>query len=196
MYLIQIPGYVYKITILETDEYYFGYRSFNRSLGLMPEDDFLKEYFSSNKRILNLIRNSGVSSITGEILYIDFDVEEVYWKEQELIETHFEDPLLINQYYNKRESGHRMFIPTDESKKRMIETRRRRRESGLHPEWLKKQQEGHSKRYRVTPPGGVSYEIVNLKAHCEKYNLNHSAMSQVGQGKKPHHKRWKCERLG
>lgn len=190
MYLF--PSYVYKLIVKDTGQYYFGYRSLNK---VSPEDDLLISYFSSSKIILDIIENKGINNLDRQIIYEDYDAEKAYWREQEEIMKHYGDPNLLNKHFIKPNSGSMAFMPTEESKKRMIETRRRRKELGLYPNWLKGQQDGHSKRYLVTPPGGESYEIFNLKEHCRKHNLNHPAMSQVGQGKKPHHKGWLCKRL-
>lgn len=184
-------SYVYKITIKETNQFYFGYRKANK---LAPKDDFLKKYFSSSKIIRSEITENGLDSIQGEILFESSDYKESYWYEQSLIEKHFGDPLLLNQHYQKTTKGFKMFSPTADSIKRMVDTRAKRGRQ-QSPEYIRIQQEKHNKRYLVTSPDGEEYEIFGLKAHCDKFNLNHPAMSQVGQGKKPHHKGWRCKRI-
>jgi hypothetical protein len=52
-----------------------------------------------------------------------------------------------------------------------------------------------AKHYSITSPEGVVYDIQNLTRFCTQHNLNAGAMSQVGQGKLPHHKGWKCARI-
>lgn len=189
MYLC--PSYVYKITVKETNQFYFGYRKANK---LPPSEDFLKKYFSSSTYIQELISTKGLDAIYGKIIFESMDYQESYWHEQKLIEKNFDNPLLLNQQYQKSDKGFKMFCTTRESTLKMVETRKRR---GVQktPEYIKIQQETHNKRYVVTSPDGETYEIFGLKAHCEKFNLNHPAMSQVGLGKKPHHKGWKCKRL-
>jgi hypothetical protein len=184
-------SYVYKIIIKETNQFYFGYRKANK---LLPSEDFLKHYFSSSKHIRNLIEEQGIDSIQGEIIFESDDYKESYWKEQRLIEEYFGDPLLLNQHYQKTDKGFKMFYPTKDSIRKMVETRKKRG-CQTSPEYIKTQQEKHNKRYIVTSPEGETYEIFGLKAHCAKFNLNHSAMSQVGLGNKNHHKGWKCKRL-
>ena len=189
MYLPQ--SYVYKIIVKETNQFYFGYRKANK---LPPSEDFLKEYFSSSKHIQELIHEKGLDSIQGEIVFESDDYRESYWHEQRLIESNFGNPLLLNQHYQKTNKGFKMFSTTEESTLKMLETRKKRK-CQQRPEYIKVQQEKHNKRYLVTSPEGDTYEIFGLKSHCEKYDLNHPAMSQVGQGNKPHHKGWKCKKL-
>lgn len=185
------PSYVYKITINETGQFYFGFRKANKDL---PENDLLVNYFSSSKVIKELISVKGLNSIIGEVLFQSNDPTESYWHEQKLIEQHYGNPLLLNQHYQKSNLGFKMFLSTPESVNKMIETRKKR---GCQqtPEYVEIQRLKHNKKYLVTSPEGETYEIFGLKAHCIKYDLNHSAMSQVGLGNKPHHKGWKCVRL-
>lgn len=186
-----INSYVYKIVLNETGQYYFGYRKANK---LPPNEDFLKHYYSSCKKIKDTVKEKGIDSIHGEILFESLDPVETYWKEQSLIEEHYGDPLLINQHYQKSNKGFKMFGPTQESIAKMVSTRKKRGCQST-PEYLRIQREIHNKRYLVTSPDGDTYEIVGLKAHCEKFNLNHPAMSQVGLGNKPHHKGWRCKKI-
>jgi hypothetical protein len=194
MYLSTVPSYVYKITVIETGEFYFGFRKANK---VQPDEDLLKKYFSSSKLIKSIIKEKGLEAIKGQIVFISENFEESYWEEQKLIQAHFGNPLLLNKHYQKTNMGFKMFFASKDVYKRIIETRKKRGrdDPNRNPEWLRKQQECHAKRYLVTPPGCEPYEIFNLKAHCIKHNLSHSAMSQVGQGKKPHHKKWGCKRL-
>lgn len=185
------PAYVYKITINHTGQFYFGFRKANKA---EPENDFLVKYFSCSSIIRNTIKCQGVESIKGEIIFKSFDPDEAYWYEQKVIADHFDDPLNINFQYVKPNKGFGRFITTADGVRKMLETRKRNG-SQKTSEWIEKQRRGHNKRYLVTSPQGEMIEIVGLKAHCEQHNLNHPAMSQVGQGKKPHHKGWKCQRL-
>ena len=185
------PAYVYKIVVKDTGEFYFGFRKSNK---LPPEDDFLKSYFSSSKIIRSIIESQGLNSITGEIIFESNDYSKAYWFEQSMIEQHQSNPLLLNQHYQKTDKGFKMFLSTRESIQKMLDTRFKRG-SQKSERYIKLQQVGHNKRYLVTSPEGETYEIFGLKSHCELYNLNHSAMAQVGLGKKPHHKGWKCKRL-
>ena len=50
----------------------------------------------------------------------------------------------------------------------------------------------NSKIYIVTDPTGVSQTITGLNHFCSNNNLNSCAMNNVAQGRKDHHKGWKC----
>ena len=52
-----------------------------------------------------------------------------------------------------------------------------------------------AKKYAITSPEGVCFEIVNLKKFCQDNNLSYTAISAVSQGKRNHHKKWKCQRV-
>jgi hypothetical protein len=179
------PAYVYKITVKETGEFYFGFRKRNIA---EPVNDLLVNYFSSSKTIKSIIECQGLNAVSGEIIFTSFE------HEQSLIEQHQGNPLLLNQQFQKPNMGFKMFISTEESTRKMLETRTKRGTQKTK-KWIENQRVKHNKRYLVTSPNGETYEIFGLKAHCQKHGLNHPAMAQVGLGKKPHHKGWKCKRL-
>lgn len=185
------PSYVYKITIRDTGQFYFGFRKANK---VSPQEDLLKFYFSSSKPINDIIKNNGLESIIGEVIFESNDYEKSYWYEQKMIQQNFGNKLMLNQYYQKPDMGYKMFLTSRESVNKMVETRKKRGTQKT-PEYIKIQQESHNRKYVVTSPDGETYEIFGLKAHCDKFGLNHSAMSQVGLGKKSHHKGWKCKKL-
>jgi hypothetical protein len=185
------PSYVYKITIISTGQYYIGFRKANN---VSPEHDLLKLYFSSSNKVKHVISVLGIDAVKGEILFTSKDPETSYWYEQQLISDNLNDPLILNMQCRKYKSGFKMFLTTPESTAKMLATQKKKR-TRLTESWIRGQQQGHNKRYQVTSPNGETYEICGLKEHCLRNNLNHSAMSQVGQGKKPHHKGWKCARL-
>ena len=132
-----LPSYVYKITIKETNQFYFGYRKANKCI---PEEDFLIKYFSSSKIINEIIATNGIDSITGEIVYTDTDHNATYWKEQSLIEQHYTNPLILNQHYQKTNKGFKMFLTTPEASAKMVATRKLRGCQST-PEYIKRQQE-------------------------------------------------------
>jgi len=191
MYLQSIPSYVYKITIVKTGEFYFGFRKANK---VLPTEDFLIKYFSSSKYLKTIIKEQGLDAVLGEIVYTDIDSNAAYWKEQQLIQEEFDNPMILNKQYQKTNMGFKMFLTTPESVAKMLDTRKKRG-CQSKPDYIRTQQAKHNKKYLVTSPEGETYEIFGLKAHCDKFNLNHPAMSQVGLGNKPHHKGWKCVRL-
>jgi len=47
----------------------------------------------------------------------------------------------------------------------------------------------------VTDPQGVEFTIHNLQEFCRQQNLWSNAMTLVSQGKRSHHKQWKCRKV-
>ena len=60
------------------------------------------------------------------------------------------------------------------------------------PEYRKKVIDNCSLEYIITDPNGASYNIRNLHQFCKDNNLTSSNMTIVAQGKRPHHKGWRC----
>ena len=52
-----------------------------------------------------------------------------------------------------------------------------------------------AKVWNLTNPEGISIVVENLKQFCYENKLNDSHMVQVSKGKRPHHRRWKVDRL-
>lgn len=50
-------------------------------------------------------------------------------------------------------------------------------------------------RYIVISPQGDEFEIINLSQFCRENNLTVANMNRVAQGKRAHHKGWKCRKL-
>lgn len=52
-----------------------------------------------------------------------------------------------------------------------------------------------AKKYLISNPDNVSFEIVNLTKFCKDNGLSYTAISAVSQGKRNHHKHWRCKRI-
>ena len=125
-------AYVYKITFINTGEYYIGYRYANIRLERTPEEDLLIYYFTSSKHVKQMIKEHGINNIKSEIITKNSDLEIIFRAEQQLIETNWNNPLLLNKQYvrgkdnvsmfKKTRSGHKL---TEKTKLKMIESRRR-----------------------------------------------------------------------
>lgn len=123
-------AYVYKLTFLKTGQYYIGYRYANIRLQRIPKDDLLINYFTSSKHVKKMIKEHGVKNIQSEIIAESDNLEMIYWLEQEIIESNWKDPLLLNRKYVQRRgkisifkhsrAGHKL---TKETKLKMIESR-------------------------------------------------------------------------
>ena len=128
-----ILPYVYMLINKETDQFYYGYRYKNVSLGRKSEDDLGVVYFTSS----NYINKTNFLTFTIIIIAEFFNKNDAYWFEQQLIKDNKNNPLLLNRHYQDPFNGSKEFVNfghTDESKtkmagkKRSIEFREYRRE--------------------------------------------------------------------
>lgn len=105
--------YVYKITF-EDGSFYIGYRGCTS----LPEDDFLKKYFSSSKIVKERIK--GGVYYEGLIIKEFVDKKEAYIYEQSLIRENFNDCKILNQRcYDDREG---FGILTENARKKISES--------------------------------------------------------------------------
>lgn len=65
----------------------------------------------------------------------------------------------------------------------------------LDAERRQKIREKNSKDWEIISPEGVSYRVRNLSAFCKENGLNAGKMTEVANGKRGHHKGFKCVRL-
>lgn len=114
MYLHFIPAYVYKITLILTGEFYFGYRTKNIKEKRLPEDDLWIHYFSSSNIIKDLIKIHGKDAFITEILK-KTDPLTAYICEQKHIKENWNNPLLLNKKYQDLDNGKQAFRATSES---------------------------------------------------------------------------------
>lgn len=63
------------------------------------------------------------------------------------------------------------------------------------PEHRAKIGEANNKLYIVTSPDGIAFKVRGLIKLCEEYGLDQAAMANVTNGKRNHHKGWKCRRV-
>jgi hypothetical protein len=106
----QVSFYVYKLTCNWTNEFYYGSRYKNVSLGLTPKEDILIRYFTSSKKVKRLIEDFGIGSFSADILLASDDKEEIFWFEQKLIQDNQNDPLLLNVSYMSQTTSSRIFL--------------------------------------------------------------------------------------
>jgi hypothetical protein len=111
--------YVYKITNKITNQFYFGSRFQNVSKQRHPEEDLWKYYFTSSKRVKELIEEYGLDSFDIEIVFRSDDYKKSFWEEQRLILEHKNNPLRLNKAYIDPTTGTKMnttFLETEEDK--------------------------------------------------------------------------------
>ena len=114
----QIPFYVYKVTCLDTQEYYWGSRTANRKLGLLPSQDLWIKYYTSSKLVQQLITVYGKGRFKAEIIQELRDAEKVFWLEQEFIKSSINDPNCLNKYYTNRHDSKKTFSAFNRSGER------------------------------------------------------------------------------
>lgn len=115
MSIYSIPFYVYKITCLVNNQYYFGSRCHHVKKNKKPENDLWIKYFTSSNVVKNLIEIHGKESFKPEIIYNTFSREDVFWVEQDFIKSYFGNPNLLNAYYVDQQSRRKVFGWTAEN---------------------------------------------------------------------------------
>jgi hypothetical protein len=115
MSIYSIPFYVYKITCLVTNQYYFGSRCHHVKKNKKPENDLWIKYFTSSNVVKNLIEIHGKGSFKPEIIYNTFSRDDAFWVEQDFIKSHYGDPNLLNAYYIDQKSSNKVWGWTDDN---------------------------------------------------------------------------------
>lgn len=128
----RIPFYVYKVTIISTNEYYWGSRYYHTKSNRLPEDDLFKIYFTSSKKIKQKIQEYGVDAFHYQIVYRSYDKDDVFWHEQDRIKENWGDCLLLNEQYNDKDKGHFVFLCNEKTKKKISQHNKKLVEQGLH----------------------------------------------------------------
>lgn len=130
-----ILPYVYMLTNSETSEFYIGYRYKNVKLGLKPEEDIGKVYFTSSKYVRPCFSKFKVL-----ILAEFFSSDDAYDFEQTLIEENIKNPLCLNRHYQHK-SGKRFVLKTNHSEESKLKMRKPHgkinRTAPGHPPWNK-----------------------------------------------------------
>lgn len=119
MPIYQSPFYVYKLVCLNTNQFYFGSRYAHSKKARLPKDDLFRHYYSSSRKVHDLIKSFGKESFLYEVLFESFDRDATFWYEQDCIKNHFGDPLLVNEYFVKRTSNGRVFGMNQENLDKM-----------------------------------------------------------------------------
>jgi hypothetical protein len=163
----QIPGYVYRLTCIPTGQFYIGSRVGNITEKKMPKEDFWINYHTSSEYVTELRILYGKASFEYEIIYEDCDRDKVFWYEQEQIQKHYNDPLILNKQVNGYKDKHK-------GKSIPIST------SGKHRKW------------EVTAPCGVVWVVSNLERYCKNNDLDPETMRGLARGKGKQYKGFKC----
>lgn len=116
-------SYVYRVTNIFTNQFYIGSRTENVTKCRHPEDDLWKHYFTSSKKVKQMITEYGIDSFTVEILSKHDSYEDCFWEEQRLIFESKTDKLRLNKAYINPSTGKKVltvYNETDEDRDRRI----------------------------------------------------------------------------
>lgn len=132
-------SYVYRVTNVITKQFYIGSRTENVTKCRHPEDDIWKHYFTSSKKVKQMIAEYGLDSFTVEILSRHNNYEDCFWEEQRLILESKNNPLRLNKAYVNPETGKKVlttYNETEEEKltrmKKMSDTKKGKFNSNGH----------------------------------------------------------------
>lgn len=189
-----IKGYLYKVTFNATGQYYWGSRFKNITLNLKPQDDLWKNYFTSSKVILEMIKQNGKESFTAEIIETGHDIEKLFWSEQEFIKNSISDPLCLNKHYIRSSDKKKIFLCYGRTKEkhplyglpkeqnpnfgRKYTPEQKKNISKSHAD-VSGSRNPNAKRYKITSPDGDVIEVFgNLLSTCKRYNLGYLLLSR------------------
>lgn len=117
-------SYVYKVTNKITNQFYYGSRTENVRKKRLPEEDLWKHYFTSSKKVKDLIDEFGIDSFDVEILSKHDSYEDCFWEEQRLIKESKNHPNRLNKAWVDPDTGKKVLTTwdeTEEEKKLRIE---------------------------------------------------------------------------
>ena len=120
-----IKSYVYKITFVDTGEYYIGSRGANINDGVKPEKDLWVRYFSSSREFKKMIRTYGKAAFEPEIMSKHKDETLAHKAAEKLISKHLDDELCLNNKF-QREDG--VTYEQEQERRRLAEEERIKKE--------------------------------------------------------------------
>lgn len=144
-----IKSYVYKITFVDTGEYYIGSRGTNINDGVKPEKDLWVRYFSSSRAFKRMIREYGKAAFEPKIMSKHKDETLAHKAAEKLISKHLDDELCLNTKFQKedgvtyeQETERRRLA--DEAKAKKEESKKKRSEAQKKA-WAKRRKEKKEK---------------------------------------------------
>lgn len=108
-------AYVYLITNKITNQFYYGSRASNIRFKRAPIEDFWIYYFTSSKKVKELINLYGKDSFDVQILFEHESYEICFWEEQKLIRENKENPMRLNVAYIDIDTNARMLTTYGET---------------------------------------------------------------------------------
>lgn len=135
-------AYTYLIKHKPTGQVYYGFRSANT---VEPEEDLWKKYFTSSKKIQQLVEETGANSF-------DFEVRRTFDTQEQA--TNWETKVLrrmrvleSDQWLNQNIAGY--IVPTEESKQKISEFHKDKPKSTEHKQKLSESQKGSKRPWAV-----------------------------------------------
>ena len=112
-----IKPYTYLLKFKPTGQLYYGSRIKNVKLGLTPEEDFMKKYATSSKKINQLVEEFGVDAFEWKIRTHNTEQQATAWETRFLKRCKvLEHP---DVWFNRNITGH--ILATEESNKKISE---------------------------------------------------------------------------
>lgn len=180
--------YTYLIKHRPTGKVYYGFRGANK---VEPHEDLWKHYFTSSKKVISLIKETGVDSFDYEIRKI-FDSKEqaILWETRVLRKFNV---LHDDRWLNANIAGY--IIPTDEVRQKMSIVRRGKITSELTKQKLRDVQKGKPKKSKAYQ--SLEYKELMSKIKSGKGNARYGKevteetrrkISEANRGRAPHNK--------
>jgi len=137
-----VKAYTYLIKHKPTGQVYYGFRSANT---VSPEEDLWKKYFTSSKRVQQLLEDTGADSFDVEIRKT-FDTQEqaTHWETKVLRRMRV---LESDMWLNQNIAGY--ITPTEESKQKISEFHKAKPKSVEHKQKLSESQKGSKRPWAV-----------------------------------------------
>jgi hypothetical protein len=108
-------AYVYLVKNKITNQFYYGSRASNIRFKRHPLEDLWIYYFTSSKKIKELINLHGKDTFEIQIVFSDDSYETCFWEEQRLISKSKDDPLRLNRVFVNKETNTRILTTYGES---------------------------------------------------------------------------------
>ncbi len=180
--------YTYLIKHRPSGKVYYGFRGANK---VEPHEDLWKHYFTSSKKVLNLIKETGVDSFDYEVRKI-FDSKEqaVLWETRVLKKCNV---LHDDRWLNANVAGY--IIATDEVRQKMSMVRRGKVTSEITKQRLRDSQKGKPKKSKTYQTPEYKELMSKLKSGSgngrygkEVSNETRQKIGDANRGKIPHNK--------
>lgn len=112
---VKYKAYVYLITNKVTNQFYYGSRASNVRFKRTPTEDLWIHYFTSSKKVKELINLHGKDSFDTRIIFEHDSYDMCFWEEQRLIRESKKDQLRLNVAYIDKDSNSRILTSYGES---------------------------------------------------------------------------------